>query len=598
MSEPAGSRVTTARRRAIEAEARVVKWKILAAQRRAIEAEARVINATKEGIKWKILRFFAQPTIAAWTALFYVLISFVGVIYSWAFYLRFNDIHIFDFFNTPDFLLSAFQDIGTLLVGVGATLVGIGILVYRIYNSSIYSAYKSDGNRYRSEQRSRIKREAILLLSIALLLIFLISIFFFPWDWSEPSRSYLINAWQALWRLPILGKSDDLPIYEITSIIVVLLNLTILIISVSLTFGRLFRSLIKDDQESPIIRRFLGDDRESQIKKGSRFLALILLVEGIFILPFLSGVYDSKAALAKESRHVKVTLRQGAAQHQISSPARTLLLGTTSGFHFLYECEEPKTAQTAESGSGNGNGSTDEDDSNGETFREDWKCGEGRPFIIPTASIASLESNPQKGGNGPGSVSGVVSAINNLNKSSKANADKITGAINGLRLRVVPDPDSGLCTSGWKRVETVGTFCEGKHDQLEKNKQKTAEKCPSYLVTLDKLVTKMNGDSTNRQTLKQLLLIGRADIKPLRWKRRVLYGSNNGLAQARAKWVLDQMTAKSLIQESDRERAILLSAGPLHVGSNVSDCDLSLDRSVEVWACWAPKEPSASDSTE
>ena len=30
-------------------------------------------------------------------------------------------------------------------------------------------------------------------------------------------RSYLINAWQALWRPSILGKSDDLPIYEMAS---------------------------------------------------------------------------------------------------------------------------------------------------------------------------------------------------------------------------------------------------------------------------------------------------------------------------------------------------------------------------------------------
>lgn len=31
------------------------------------------------------------------------------------------------------------------------------------------------------------------------------------------TRSYLINAWQALWRPSILGKSDDLPIYEMSS---------------------------------------------------------------------------------------------------------------------------------------------------------------------------------------------------------------------------------------------------------------------------------------------------------------------------------------------------------------------------------------------
>ena len=44
-------------------------------------------------------------------------------------------------------------------------------------------------------------------------------------------------------------------------------------------------------------------------------------------------------------------------------------------------------------------------------------------------------------------------------------------------------------------------------------------------------------------------------------------------------------------QKDALKRALLLSAGPLHVGEEATESNRKKDRGVEVWACWTPKEP-------
>ena len=141
-------------------------------------------------------------------------------------------------------------------------------------------------------------------------------------------------------------------------------------------------------------------------------------------------------------------------------------------------------------------------------------------------------------------------------------------------------PGAGnLCASGWRKVATIGPFPIGDHDQLEE----TARECQNQLIPPDQFGNETNGRFTDRQ----LLLIGRVDITQLSEQARKDYGSDSGLAQARAKWVRDKLVERSQNTEQKEalRRAILLSAGPLHVGENVSNCDRALDRSVEVWAC-------------
>lgn len=153
--------------RAARDEASAARRRATAAQQWASDAKRRVRSAARNGAVWKILRFFENRTPAAWGALWYLLLSIIGVTYSWAFYSRFEGIHIFDFFGTSDFLLSAFQNVEMLVSGIIATLIGIGVLIYRAYDSIVYGAYKSNPK----EKRAQIRQEAVISLSIALTLI-------------------------------------------------------------------------------------------------------------------------------------------------------------------------------------------------------------------------------------------------------------------------------------------------------------------------------------------------------------------------------------------------------------------------------------------
>ena len=616
-------RVSAARRRAGAARKRVIKWKVSAARRRAGTARERVLSAAQKRVKWKIVRFFAQPTIAAWTALWYILLSLIGVIYSLAFYSRFYSVHIFDFFDTPDFLLSALRDMKMLVIGVVATLISIGIPVYRFYNSSIYSAYKFGGDKRRKEQESRIKQEAASLLFVSWLLTFLIfylwvtsSYFLWEWDRSEPSISIRMVS------LYLVSAIAPVPFVY--------------------CFYRLLRNVSRGDR----------------ITLGSRLFAVVLLAEAILILPFLSGVSDSKAALKDEERRVRVTLRQDGASPNIPPPDRTLLLGTTSSFHFFYECGEALI------------------DKNGVALKNKderlKKCENGRPFIIPTANIASLEFNPKKekkekkeekevsphvglpnvvaaiaaikessrkdtnkitkelknlnkavvanpnivqaintlnqtvsGFNPPivvidPGLDGVTEAVNNhtnkITKELNSNTTEISAAIKGLNIScggqppVQPPgqpPVQGHCPQGWKKVTTIWPFPKEEHE-LEQNSD-GQKQLNALFIEMEKKFAE--------STLGQLILVGRSDARPVCKQTLALYGSSSGLAQGRAKWIWDELVKKFTTPEQKKalqERTLLLSAGPLYVRGEASEMNRAKDRSVEVWACWTPKPTSPS----
>ena len=618
------------------------------ARRRAGAARERVLSAAQKGVKWKIVRFFAQPTIAAWTALWYILLSLIGVIYSSAFYSRFDSVHIFDFFDTPDFLLSALQAMKMMVIGVVATLISISITVYRFYNSSIYSAYQFGGDKRRKEQESRIKQEAARLLFVSCLFTLLIFSYlwvissYFLWDWSEPFIS--------------IGMVSSYLVSAIAPVLFVY------------CFYRLLRNVSRGDR----------------ITLRSRLFAFFLLAEAILILPFLAGVSDSKAALKDEERRVRVTLRQDGASPNIPSPNRTLLLGTTSSFHFFYECEKALTTENgAEAQTRWWNALKAEYgpfvkiqdlgqsalkplvDVRWNTIGE-AKCENGRPFIIPTANIASLEFI--QAGEVPDDIVATITKLDIIIGNLKSEKIEITDAITQINAiitsinmssetrtelmipkiaspkqeivtRLSPDeiatvaialksylegnipvthlnetiknledlPDSdlaqiveaienlsipggqSLCTSSWEKVKTIGPFREGEHGQLEEGAKETAKEGLDQLVPLNQLVTKMNGHFTDQQTLQQLILIGRVDSVRLREEKRQFYGAQIELARARAEWVQKKLL-KEFPTQIDPRRISLLSDNYREKNDNGH----APDRSVEVWACWTPKPTSPS----
>ena len=153
----------------------------------------------------------------------------------------------------------------------------------------------------------------------------------------------------------------------------------------------------------------------------------------------------------------------------------------------------------------------------------------------------------------------------------------LEGKVSALEANLVPQ-------CHLERFHSIGPFESAKHDQPTNALQ----------TQLDKLVEDWE-KAPEKHTLQQLMLVGRVDIKQLIEKERQFYGSDSGLAQARAKWAWERLKEKLKEKEMevDPKRIILLSAGPLHVG-NVSDDD----RSVEVYACWAPKPEQAGSSAD
>ena len=546
----------------------------------------------------------------------YFLVSVIGVNYSWGFYQPL-DINVFDFFSTPDFLLSAFQNIATLITGIFLTLVGIGIFVFLVYNSIRDSASDFSGE-------PRVRREAIILLSITLVSIFLVSIFslfslFSCWNWFvspsnpiscwnwfvSPSNPTLYGVFFTILVLILAflafrsnkkllsdpssrGEQKD----RVHRETIILVLVTLMYIGVSLfswlclpqVFPKALLYLISIGifvALAFLAYRFINlasnpVRNADQVRRDERILVFIILIEATFIIPFLWGGVDSYAAREDVSRSVKVTLHKNAAQPEtrLPIPNRTLLLGTTSSFHFFYECGEALI------------------DENGAALKNKdgrpKKCENGRPFIIPTANIASLEFNPKKEKKDvPPHVGlpNIVAAIAAIKESSKKNTDKITAAINGLN---IPGGQI-LCASSWEKVKTIGPFREGEHGQIEEGAKETAKGGLDQLVPLNQLVTKMNGHFTDQQTLQQLILIGRVDSVRLREEKRQFYGAQIELARARAEWVQKKLL-KEFPTQIDPRRISLLSDNYREKNDNGH----APDRSVEVWACWTPKPTSPS----
>ena len=405
-----------------------------AARRRTAAARGRLRVVAQRKSGWKILEFFVQNS-AAWGALWYFLVSTIGVTYSWGFYQRL-DIPIFDFFETPDFLLSAFQNMTMLIIGILVTFIGLGIFVYGTYNSSIYSAYDLSG--ITPESRVRVRRESVISLSITLVSIVLLFLFVlspFQLSWSVDSIktelypvsvSILILVFLAsfIYRFRFI-KSASNPVNEdelkgrvrreaaILSFIALLFIFTLFffwqqfpqvfpkgllyLIVIGIFYALVFLAY-------QFIRLAFNPVRyAAQGLWYERILLFTILVEVTFIIPFLWGEVDSHAALEDTPHSVKVTLSQNEPQPETPQPDRTLLLGTTSSFHIFYECENALK---------NGNAP---------------KCGEGHPFIIPTANIASLEFKRKHVG-----LPVVVAAVKGLDRiinGLKSEEVKVTNAI-------------------------------------------------------------------------------------------------------------------------------------------------------------------------
>ncbi len=472
--------------------------KVLPRANGVIEAsKIRLRAAASQGARSKIPELLAQHTIAAIGTWSYALICGIGLAYSLGFYRRIVGIRIFDYFDTPDFLLSAFGNPLVPAIGLVVGVLSVIALVFRYYRRSVQLAN-----------------------------------FHWTTGWDTTVRRKNYHADRALIAMVITA-----------------------------TFG----------------------------------------------IPYIAGELASKNALHDKSRLVQVSLLQKSDKPSTRIPKadHTILLGTTSNFHLFYECESPLLRDGAK------------------------PCESWKPFVAPRANVASIafdlnEANPVvTDSDMVVAISKLTTAINELDlgkeiivdTSSIANAlADLKETIGNLELNALLDinnlqfppqfaalpralantgtaiellnetisslgfPDTGdSCVSSFGRIGSVGPFSVGEHLSDQQNED-----------SLNAGIIALNS-SLVRNTPIHLLFVGRVDITPLTEGRdETYYGSNLGLAQARATWVRNQLLEIANTEEyrDVLNRALLLSAGPMNVGEETDESDRQKDRRVDVWGCW------------
>ena len=143
----------------------------------------------------------------------------------------------------------------------------------------------------------------------------------------------------------------------------------------------------------------------------------------------------------------------------------------------------------------------------------------------------------------------------------------------------------------WKPVACIGPFASGKSDRMEQTLRVSDWTRCSDIASASRLI---RGSCEQRDGC-QVMLVGSADKLPLRRDLEIEFGSNEGLARARAEWVREQfMYALSL----DPNRFLVLTIGPREHDVTGVRTELQLDRSVQVYLLGPEAEPSKESSAK
>ena len=129
-----------------------------------------------------------------------------------------------------------------------------------------------------------------------------------------------------------------------------------------------------------------------------------------------------KQSSQQEPQYVRVTIRQDVAQPTNRLPDSLLFLGTTSSFHFFYECGVALIDE-------NGVVLKNKDETPKKCEEED-----GRPFVIPTANIASLEFIPA--GTPSEDIAQAVKELDLIINDLRSEEVKVTNAITQINTTI------------------------------------------------------------------------------------------------------------------------------------------------------------------
>ncbi len=291
---------------------------------------------------WKSLR--ESPVSLG--ALLYGWFSLLGMSYSWSFYDVFN-IDIFHFAEPSDFLIFALSEVA-FLAGSLITLlaVSLAISIFVVIYFAIYIPFFT----------WLTARVIVWNVKIVLKIVSRLINRVFPFEFS-PFESFLFKSFpfkSFLSKIPVSVPSLSLLIFEaykrLRAFVVhpIFLCSLIVLLFISSVYGSLA----------------LGHYRGQGMLRGTqdRQNKVFLLTLSEWVKGWLAP-YKTEMATENGRRCVRVTIRREGAQLQtpLPIPDRTFLIGKTNSFHFLYECENQ------------------------------LHCENGRPFVVPTVNLASLE---------------------------------------------------------------------------------------------------------------------------------------------------------------------------------------------------------------
>lgn len=358
---------------------------------------------------------------------------------------------------------------------------------------------------------------------------------------------------------------------------------------------------------------------------------------------------------------VRVTIRQDAAQPEtrLPKPRHTFLVGTTSSFHFFYECEHDLTAGTA-AGVENGENPkaslwNTQQAKNNPHVEAGSECKGGRPFIIPSANIASLEFiRPKKiqphidttreitkldtiindlkfkfieDTKAIERINAIITPINKKNSEAntgvepikKLEPESVTHVDPGQIVAVVTTFRSYLkgkttvanlnekiatfdsievrnhCTLGLKKVATLGPFPKG-YDRLERIVKETEKECPDQLVAPDQLVTPdqffcQMNKHFTNHQMPQHLMLI-GRVDSKSLTSDALQFYGTQIKLAEARAEwMRGELLKKFPTQIDPQQITLRTARPRYVKDKATKINRAKDRSVEVWACGTPKDP-------
>ena len=95
------------------------------------------------GAGWRVYELIVKHALAKLGSISYLVVCLIGLVYSRGFYGQFESVRILELFHTPDFLLSAFGSLKSLIIGL------IALVVLLLGLLSIYS-FSNHRRAYRS----------------------------------------------------------------------------------------------------------------------------------------------------------------------------------------------------------------------------------------------------------------------------------------------------------------------------------------------------------------------------------------------------------------------------------------------------------------